>query len=160
MAACYLLSHVVDFKHRFLMHESIEPHLRYANCNSYCIGGDNVYVGRQAAGLSGFGGLPCADHEERQVSGTWYSLPAQGRCQPDSLWNLGTNCSWHIERTVGTMDTACLYDRNRKLHQKCATAPPWDSVTTELLLAVAPETAGGCSSSIGPRNRMVLRDPH
>lgn len=130
---------------------------QYLNCNlydpPYCVGPNRFYVGREAPLSMGIRASQCDDTEGwLERVGTWYSLPAEGRCT-EARRELGKDCSWRVERRVKTFELSCLFDEAHGFLQACdTTTPPFDDVVAIYLQAFASEDPrhGGCPSVSPP----------
>merc|ERR1719512_138385 len=91
---------------------------QYALCKfngtNYCNVGDERYVGRECPyGLDRMMGQ-CTDNF---VSGSWFSFPAKGQCQPGQP--LGSNgCTWGPGIRLRTVQASCIL-QDRKMEEVC-----------------------------------------
>eukprot|EP01060_Flectonema_neradi_P024753 TRINITY_DN3363_c0_g2_i1.p1 TRINITY_DN3363_c0_g2~~TRINITY_DN3363_c0_g2_i1.p1 ORF type:complete len:400 (+),score=43.33 TRINITY_DN3363_c0_g2_i1:131-1330(+) len=81
---------------------------QYALCNGYsppkCTGSEIFHVGREGPYFIGEHAGQCTSHPE---TGTWWSLPARGRCSSSSSILNGT-CTWDIIEKKKTINKTCV----------------------------------------------------
>lgn len=129
---------------------------QYLNCNlypPYCVGASQFHVGREAPCGMGNHASQCDDTEGwRARTGTWYSLPAGGRCvSPEQ--RIGVDCSWRMEQRVKTVELSCLFDDQHEFLKGCAAAKaPYKGITEAFLRVFASDdpALGGCPAVSPP----------
>ena len=127
---------------------------QYQNCNGYgaasaCLGSNVGLVGREAA--LGLGSPLAGQCETNDLAGTWWSLPAAGRCADGAQPAPGA-CSWAATR-VKTIDGDCLISA-RGFNATCAEgrrAPFADArAVFDRAFASDDPAEGGCPPVVAP----------
>jgi len=83
----------------------------YGFCNfKTCLGGSPTLVGRESPATLGYRGNQC-NEEAGNLTGFWYSLPAQGQCKGTEDPSSG-QCTWKKLSLIKTIEQKCLYNQH------------------------------------------------